>query len=142
MIRSVMFFSPEVALYLYESAIRHCMECWCYVWYGAHSYYLKLLDKLQKRICRTISLSLATSLEPLDHRRNVAGLSLFNRYYIITYSSELTELVSFVHSRGRSTGYSDRLHGFSVSILRSYIRMIDKSTVFFLAHLHSRILCL
>ena len=43
---------------------------------GAPSCYLELLDKLQKRICRTVCPSLAASLEPLAHRRNVASLSL------------------------------------------------------------------
>ena len=82
LIRSMKFLSPEVALYLYKSTIRPCMEYCCHVWAGAPSYYLELLDKLQKLICRTIGPSLAASLEPLAHRRNVARLSLFYRYYI------------------------------------------------------------
>ena len=75
------FLSPEVALYLYKSTIRSCMEYCCHVWAGAPSCYLELLDKLQKRICRTVGPSLAASLEPLAHRRNMASLSLFYRYY-------------------------------------------------------------
>ena len=69
--------SPEVALYLYKSTIRSCMEYCYHVWDGAPSCYLELLDKLQKRICRTVGPSLAASLEPLADRRNVASLSLF-----------------------------------------------------------------
>ena len=46
-------------------------------------WYLELLDKLQKRICRTVGPSLAASLEPLAHGRNVASLSLFYRYYFL-----------------------------------------------------------
>ena len=61
------FLSPEVALYLYKSMICPCMEYCCHIWAGAPSCYLELLDKLQKRICRTVSLSLATSLEPLAY---------------------------------------------------------------------------
>ena len=68
LIRSMNFVSPEVALYLYKSAIRPCMEYCCHVWAGAPSSYLELLDKLQKRICRTIGPSIAASLEPLAHR--------------------------------------------------------------------------
>ena len=41
------------------------LEYCCHVWVGAPSCYLKLLDKLQKRICRTVGLSLSASLEPL-----------------------------------------------------------------------------
>ena len=81
-IRSMKFLSPEVVLYLYKSTIRPCMEYCCHVWAGAPSCYLELLDKLQKRICRTVGPSLAASLEPLAHRRNVASLSLFYRYLV------------------------------------------------------------
>ena len=81
---------------------------------------LELLEKLQKRICRTAGPSLAASLEPLAHRRNVASLSLFYRYYFGRCSSELAQLVPLPFSRGRSTHYSDRLHDFSVTIPRCY----------------------
>ena len=56
LIRSMKFLSPEIALYLYKSTIRPCMEYCCHVWAGAPSCYLELLDKLQKRICRTDSI--------------------------------------------------------------------------------------
>ena len=35
LIRSMKFLSPEVALYLYKSTIRPCMEYCCHVWAGA-----------------------------------------------------------------------------------------------------------
>ena len=93
LIRSMKFLSPEVALYLYKSTIRPCMEYCCHVWVGDPSCYLELLDKLQKRICRIVGPSIAASLEPLAHRQNVASLSLFYRYYFGRCSSELAELV-------------------------------------------------
>ena len=117
-IRSTKFLSPEVALYLYKSTIRPCIGYCCHVWAGARSCYLEMLDKLQKWICRTVGPSLAASLEPLAHRRNVASLSLFYRYYFGRCSSELAQLVPLPFSRGRSTCYSDRLHDFSVTISR------------------------
>ena len=120
LIRSMKFISPEVALYLYKSTIRPCMEYCCHVRAGAPSYYLELLDKLQKWIYRTVGSSLAASLEPLAHRRNLASLSLFYRYYFGRCSSELAELVPLPYSRGRATRYSDRLHDFSVTIPRCY----------------------
>ena len=46
LIRSLKFLSPEVALHLYKSTIRPCMEYCCHVWAGAPSCYLKLLDNL------------------------------------------------------------------------------------------------
>ena len=76
LIRSMKFLSPEVALYLYKSTICPCMEYCCHIWAGAPSCYLELLGKLQKRICRTVGPSLAASLEPLAHRRNVTSVSL------------------------------------------------------------------
>ena len=131
LIRSMKFLSSEVALYLYKSTIRPCMEYFSHVWAGAPSCYLELLNKLQKRICRTASHSLnlplwnlpileAASLEPLAHRWNVSSLSLLYWYYFGRCSSELTELVPLPYFRGRSARYSDRLHDFSVAIRRCY----------------------
>ena len=68
LIRSMKFLSLEVVLYLCKSIIRPYIEYCCHVWAGAPSCYLELLDKLQKRICRTVGPSLAASLEPLAHR--------------------------------------------------------------------------
>ena len=96
------------------------MEYCCNVWAVAPSCYLELLDKLQKRICRTIGLSLAASLEPLAHHRNVASLSVFYWYYFGRCSSELAQSVPLSFPRGRSTRFSDRLHDFSVPIPRCY----------------------
>ena len=140
LIRPMKFLSPEVALYLYKSTIRPCMEYCCHVWAGARSCYLELLDKLQKRICRTVGPSLATNLEPLAHRQDVTSLSLFYRYYFGRCSSELAQLVPLPYSRGRSTRYSDRLHDF----LRLFLDVTRMSmpTVSFLAQLDSGILCL
>ena len=100
LIHSMKFLSPEVALYLYKSTIHPCMEYCCHVWAGAPSCYLELLDKLQKRICRTVGPSLAASLEPLAHRWNVASLSLFYRYYFGKCSSELAQLVALPFLEG------------------------------------------
>ena len=120
LIRSTKFLSPELALFLYKSTIRPCMEYCCHVWTGAPSCYLDLLDKLQKRICRTVGPLLAASLEPLAHCQNVASLSLFYSYYFGSCSSGLAELVLLPFSRERSTRYSDKLHDFSVTIPRCY----------------------
>ena len=96
------------------------MEYCFHVWTGAPSCYLELLDKLQKRICRTVSPSLDAPLETLAHRRNVASLSLFYRFSFGKSTSELAQLVPFPFSRGRSTRFSNRLHDFSVTIPRCY----------------------
>ena len=132
------FLSPEFVLYLCKSTIQPCMEYCCHVLAGGPCCYLELLDKLQKRMHRTVSPWLAASREPLFHLRNVASWSLFCRYYFGRCLSELAELVPLPYSRGRSTSNSDRLHDFSVSICtRMY-----KSTVSLLTQLGSGILCL
>ena len=96
------------------------MEYCFHVWAVASSCYLELLDKLQKRIWWTVGPSLAASLEPLPHRRNVASLSLFYRNYFGRCSSEVSQLVPLPYIRGRSTRYSDRSHNFSVTIPKCY----------------------
>ena len=65
------------------------MEYCCHLWVDATCCYLEWLEKLQKQVCRTVGPSLNNSVEPLIHRRNVASLSLFNRYYVGKCSSEL-----------------------------------------------------
>ena len=67
LIHSTKFVSPEIARYLFKSTLRPCVEYCCHVWAGAPSCYLKLLDKLQERMCRTVGPSLAASLESLAH---------------------------------------------------------------------------
>ena len=54
LIGSMKFVSSKLALYLYKSTIRPCVEYCCHVWAGGPSCYLELLYKLQKRICRTV----------------------------------------------------------------------------------------
>ena len=140
LIRCMKFLSPEVALYLYKFTIGSCMEHCCHAFAGAPSCYLELLDKLQKRICRTVGTSLAASLEPLAHRRNVASLSVFYSYYFGRCSSELAQLVRLPFSRGWSTCYSDRFHDFLSPFLDA--TRMSMSTAFFLAQLDSGILYL
>ena len=94
------------------------MEYICDVWVAAPSCYFELLDKLEKRICRTVDPSIADSFEPLADRRNVASLSFFYRYFFGRCSSELAQLVPLPFSL--ATCYSDRLNDFSVTIPRCY----------------------
>ena len=63
LICSMMVLSPKVTLYLYKSTIWPCMEYYCHIWADAPSCLLELWYKIQKKICRTVGLSLATSLE-------------------------------------------------------------------------------
>ena len=137
LIRSMKFFSPGAALYLYKSTTHPCMECCCHVWVGAPSRYLELLDKLQKRICRTVGPPLAASLEPLARCQNVGSLSLFYSYYFGTCSSELAQLVPLPFSQERSTRYCMIFLSPFLDVTR-----MSMPTVSFLAQLDSGIFCL
>ena len=57
------------------STTRPCLEYFCHVWAGAPSCYLDMLDKLQKKICRTVGPSFSASFEPLSHSQNVTSMS-------------------------------------------------------------------
>ena len=80
---------------------------------------LNVLDKIQKQVSRAIASLLATSLKPLALCQNLASFSLFYLYYF-GYSSEITELVLIIFSSEESTGYSNSLQNFSVTISRCH----------------------
>ena len=72
-IRSVKFLLPLFDFYFYKSTIQGSIEDYCYVWAGTPSRYLDMLDKVQKRICRTVGASLASSLEPMALHQNATS---------------------------------------------------------------------
>ena len=51
LICSMKFLSPEVALYLYKSTIRPCMEYCCHVWAGTPSCYLLVAQLDSGTLC-------------------------------------------------------------------------------------------
>ena len=51
LIRSMKFLSPEVALYLYKSTIRPCMEYCCHVWAGAPRGIVRQATKTDMQDC-------------------------------------------------------------------------------------------
>ena len=104
LIRSLKFLSPEVALYPYESTICPYMKYCCHIWGGAASCYLKLLDKLQKQICRAVGPFFAASFEPLTHYQNAKYIKSIKKSFLQYY---------FRRCRRRSSHYSERLHDFS-----------------------------
>ena len=85
--------SPEVILHLYKSLIRPCMEYCCHIWAGASVSVLNMLDRIQRRVINMVGPKLSSNLQSLSHRRDVASLSLFYRYYNGMCSSELSSLV-------------------------------------------------
>ena len=53
---------------------------------------MELLDKLQKRICRTVVPSLAASLEPLAYRLILKGGLLIILIYCMIFLSSLLDV--------------------------------------------------
>ena len=132
------FLSPEVALYLYKSTICPCMEYCCHVWAGAPSCCLELLDKLQKRICKTVGPLLAASLEPVAHRQNVVSLGLF--YPLADVLQNWLNWFYFIFLEG---GLLVILIACMMFLSPSlYATRMSMSSACFLAQLGSRILCL
>ncbi|VEN45444.1 unnamed protein product [Callosobruchus maculatus] len=75
-------YTPEQLLLLYKAQIRPSLEYCSHVWGCAPKHSLKLLDTIQKRAIRLIDTpSLTKDLHSLEHRRRVADLSLFYRFY-------------------------------------------------------------
>ena len=134
------FLSSVVAQYLYKFIIQPCMEYCCHVWAGAPGCYLELLDKLQKRICRTVGPSLAVSLQPFAHRRNVASLSFFLGITLVDVHLNWLNWFHFLILEG----------GLLIILIDCMIFLspfldvtrMFMSTVSFLAQLNSGILCL
>ena len=63
LISCLKFLCLEVALYFFKGTIRPCMENylrWCIKLF----YSWNILDKLQKRVCRTVALSLISLMNP------------------------------------------------------------------------------
>ena len=101
---------------------------------------LGLVRQATKTDMQIVGPSLPASVEPLAHRRNVASLSLFYKYYFGRCSSELAQLVPLPFFEG----------GLLVILIDCMIFLspfpdvtrMSMSTVSFLARLNSRILCL
>ena len=91
--RSKRFLTPESLLYLYKSQIRPRTEYCSHIWAGSSKTILSALDRVQRRMRGLVGEELFASLQSLSHRRNVASLSLFYRYFYGKCSDELHLLV-------------------------------------------------
>ena len=134
------FSSPEIAVYFYKSTIRSCIEYCCHFWGGGPRCYLKMLDKLPKRICRTVNPSLATSLECLIHYQNVTWLSLFHRCFLVDIHLNRLNCFHFVIFDG---GLLTILINCMIFLSRFVdVTRISMSTVQFFSQQDPGILCL
>ena len=114
------------------------MEYCCHVWAAAPGCYLEMLDKLQKRICRTVGPSLPASLEPLAHRRSVASLSLYIGTLVDIHLNWLNWFHFLILEAGLLVILLD--HMIFLSVFQDVARM-SMSAVSFLAQIESGIIC-
>ena len=117
--RAKRYLPPQTILYLYKATIRPLMEYCCHLWAGAPKTHLSLLERVEKRLKNLIGEELATELQPLSVRRDVASLSLFYRYYFGRCSSALEECVPKPKVFSRSTRRGNPLTCYHVSVERS-----------------------
>ena len=125
--RARKFLPPEVTLYLYKTTIRPLMEYCCHIWAGAPACHLSLLDRVQKRIVNLVGEELGSTLQPLSHRRSVASLCLFFRYFHGKCSTSLSNLVPPVRVFERRTRLSACSHPYTVAVPRCRTKSYSSS---------------
>nr|CAI5829969.1 unnamed protein product [Callosobruchus analis] len=97
-------YTPEQLLLLYRAQIRPSLEYCSHVWSCAPKHSLKLLDSIQNRAVRLIDTpNLTRDLDSLEHRRRVAALSLFCRFYHGRCSRELSQIITPKAVRKKNT---------------------------------------
>ena len=112
------------------------MEYCCHAWASAPSCYLKLLDKLKNRNACTVGLLIASSLEPLGHRR---CLDYVYEYYLVDVHLERLNWLHFILLEGGPLVILINSMFFLSPSLK--VSRMSLSKVSFFALLNSRILC-
>ncbi|XP_065650295.1 uncharacterized protein LOC136078451 [Hydra vulgaris] len=110
------FLTPDSILYLYTSQIRPRMEYSCHIWGGSFNDALSLLDKVHKRSINIVGPARTANLQLLSHRRNVASLSLFYKYYNGHCSKELASFVPSAKTHPRITRHLIKSDPLSVTV--------------------------
>ena len=111
------YFSPSQLLTIYKSQIRPSLEHCSHVWGGAPKSSLNLLDRLKSKAIRLINNPhLTNSLQSLSHRRLVADLSIFYRYFHGHCSQEFKNIIPDPMRRVRTTRSSTHSHPFQVTL--------------------------
>ena len=93
------------------------MEYCSHVWCGAPKSSLHLLDGFQsKTTCLINNPNLTNSLQSLFHRRLVADLSIFYRYFHGHFSQDIKNVITDTVMHVRSTRSSTYSHPFQVTL--------------------------
>jgi hypothetical protein len=114
------FFKSHQILQIYKAYIRPCIEYCSHIWGAASKSYLHLLDSIQRRAVRIIrNPSITDNLDSLQHRRDVADLSIFYKLYNGRCSSELRSLIPNCLVAQRSTREAVSSHSYRVVLKTS-----------------------
>ena len=90
------------------------MEYCCHLWAGAPAHLLNLLNRIQNCVSNMIGPQLSLKLQSLSHRRDVASLSLFYKYFHGHCSEELASLVPSRKIFTCKTRLAAKAHEFTV----------------------------
>jgi hypothetical protein len=114
------FFSSQQVLQIYKSMIRPCIEYCSHVWGGGPKTALNRLDSIQRRAVRIIrNDSITKNLDPLQHRRDVADLTIFYQYFHGLCSKDTRALMPSSKQYMRTTRESSSAHKFCVELKTS-----------------------
>nr|CAI5829594.1 unnamed protein product [Callosobruchus analis] len=120
-------YTPEQLLLLYKAQIRPSLEYCSHVWSCAPKHSLKLLDSIQNRAIRLIDTpNLTRDLGSLEHRRKVAALSLFYRFYHGRCSRELSQIITPKAVR-KNTREALRAHPYQVEVATPRTSLLQHS---------------
>ena len=109
------YFSPQL-LTIYKSQIRPSLEYCSHVWGGAPKSSLHLLDRVQSKAIRLINNpNLTNALQSFSHRRLVADLSIFYRYFHGHCSQAIKNIIPDPVRHVRTTRSSTYSHPFQVT---------------------------
>ena len=116
--RACSYFSLYQLLTIYKSQIHPSLEYCYHAWGGTPTLSLHIFDKVQPKAIHLINnSSLTNSLESLSHRRLVADLSIFYRYFYEHCSLETKNIIPDPVRRAQTTRSSTHLHPFQVTLL-------------------------
>ena len=111
------YFSPSQLLTIYKFQIRSSLEYCSHVWGRAPKSSLHLLNRVPLKAIRLINNpNLTNSLQSLSHRRLVADLSIFYRYFHGDCSQEIKNIIPDLVRRVRTTRSSTYSHPFQVTL--------------------------
>ena len=109
------YFTPSDLASIYKAFIRPKMEYNAHIWSGAPKTVLHILDRVQNRAIKLIGdRDIVSSIDSLEHRRNVSCLSLFYRLFHKKCSNEIATCIPPLQNFTRNTRHASNAHQFTL----------------------------